>query len=106
MLECQIQAECVQWFRRKFPNYLIFSIPNEAAYKRKTYFDSLGLLNGASDTIAVLPDKILFIEFKTPKGRQSEGQAEFERKITELGFRYTIVRSIDEFKQLIYDNTN
>lgn len=103
MLECQIQAECIQWFRRHYPKYIIFCVPNEAAFKRKSYFDSLGLLNGVSDTIAVLSNTILFIEFKTPKGQQREEQKVFQEKVESLGFIYTIVRSLDQFKELIYD---
>lgn len=101
--EAQIQAGCVEWFRYHFPQYIIFAVPNEAAYKRSSYFSSLGMLNGASDTVIVLPNKVLFVEFKAEKGKQRPEQKIFEEKVTALGFPYSIVRSLEEFKQVIYD---
>ena len=101
--EAQIQASCVEWFRYHFPQYIMFSVPNEAAYKRSSYFSSLGMLNGASDTVIVLPNKVLFVEFKAEKGKQRPEQKIFEEKVTALGFPYSIVRSLEEFKQVIYD---
>ena len=55
------------------------------------------------------PDLIIFIrngrcihcEFKSEKGRQSEEQKNYEKKITSLGYTYVIVRSPDEFISLI-----
>lgn len=101
--EAQIQASCVEWFRYHYPHYLMFSVPNESAYKRSSYFSSLGMLNGVSDTVIVLPNKVLFVEFKSENGKQRPEQKIFEEKVTALGFPYSIVRSLEEFKELIYD---
>lgn len=103
MTEAQIQGQCVEWFRLKYPELLMFSVPNEATYKRSSYFSSLGMLNGVSDTIVMLPEKILFVEFKTPKGKQRPEQEDFQRKVEGLGYSYYIIRSLEEFKELIYD---
>lgn len=100
MKECEIQGRCVEWFRSNFPEWLIFSVPNEAAFKRKQYFDSLGLLNGVSDTIAVKEGEVLFIEFKRDGGKQSNEQKLFQQKVEALGHRYYVVYSLDEFKFL------
>lgn len=104
--ECQLQAKCVEWFRYHFPHYIIFAVPNEAAYKRSSYFSSIGMLNGVSDTIVVLPEKILFVEFKTPKGQQRPEQVEFQKKIESLGYSYHIIRSFDQYKDLINEYTD
>lgn len=101
--ESQIQGQCVSWFRYHFPQYILFAVCNEATYKRSSYFSSIGMLNGVSDTVIVLPNKVLFVEFKAEKGKQRPEQKIFEEKVTALGFPYSIVRSLEEFKQVIYD---
>ncbi len=80
---------------------MIFSVPTEATYKNKYYFQGLGAMSGVSDTIVMLPGHILFVEFKSKKGRQSEEQKIFQHKVESLGFEYFIIRSLDEFMALI-----
>ncbi len=102
MIEAEIQQKCIIHFRNKYcrkgldPRYAIFSVPNEAGYKNKQ-FVSTGLLPGVSDVIAVLPGKVLFLEFKTATGRQSEKQKDFEEIVTNLGHDYFIIRSFEDF---------
>ena len=43
----------------------------------------------------------LFIELKTAKGRQSENQKYYQYVLEEQGYRYGVVRSIEEFIQII-----
>ena len=62
-----------------------------------------GLLAGVSDLIIVIPNKVIFVEMKDAIGRQSPGQIEFEQTVTNLGFEYYLIRSVDEFK-LTIDN--
>jgi hypothetical protein len=45
----------------------------------------------------------LWIEVKLPKGRQSDKQKEFEKIATERGYKYIVVRSMDEFKDGVND---
>ena len=42
--ECDIQAECIQWFKENRKEDIIFSVPNEACFRRKIYFERLGLV--------------------------------------------------------------
>lgn len=100
-VEYGIQSEAVQWFRGTYPEYLIFSVPTEATWRNKYYFEGLGSMAGVSDTIVLMPNTPIFVEFKAPKGRQSAEQKEFQIKIEKLGYRYFIVRSVEEFKELI-----
>lgn len=103
--ECQIQSQCVQWFRFQYPEFIIFSTNNEACFRRITYFNSLGLLNGVSDLIILLPHgKTLFIEMKNKKGRQREEQKTFQEKVEGLGFHYFICRSLEQFQEIINNN--
>jgi len=62
---------------------------------------NIGLLSGASDTIICLPGKVLFVEFKTEIGNQSEKQKEFEQRVKDLGLEYHLIRSLEEFKEKI-----
>jgi hypothetical protein len=101
-LESTIQTEIVVHFRNKYQRNktgLIFSVPNEATRKDKSFF-STGLLKGVSDLIIVLPGRVCFIECKTEKGRQSPEQIEFEQTVTNLGFEYYLVRSKKDFESL------
>lgn len=41
------------------------------------------------------------IELKTEKGRQSDHQRAWQYLMKEQGFEYYIVRSLEEFKELI-----
>lgn len=102
--EHNIQKSVVRWFKREYPNYLIFSTNNEACYTRKTYFTEAGMLTGVSDLVVVLPSKIIFVELKTTKGVQSKKQKDFETKIKYLNFDYYIIRSLEEFQELIKNN--
>lgn len=102
--ECDIQSACITWFRKNINDGIIFSVPNEACYKRKSYFEKLGLLSGVSDTVVILNDKVIFIEFKAPKCYQRPEQRLFEDKIIALGFQYYVVHSVEEFINIINNN--
>lgn len=106
--ENKIQSEAFQWFNNTYclkkhnPRCYIFSVPNEGkSVQEQMYKKMLGMRSGVSDMIVLLPNKILFIEFKDSKGKQSENQKEFQQIVTNLGFEYHLVRSLDEFKCII-----
>jgi len=82
---------------------LIFSIPNggsrnilEAKKLKQT-----GSLAGASDLIVLLKNKCLFVELKIEKGIQSEVQKVFEKNVSNLGFKYHLIRSELDFIGMI-----
>lgn len=101
MKECDLQKTCVSWFRTTYPDYVLFSVSNEGCFKRKPYFESLGMLSGVSDIVVILPSKVLFIEFKALKKYQRPEQKEFQNKCLELGFMYYVCRSLEQFKEII-----
>lgn len=107
--ESVIQAESVAWFKNNYclkhhyPRYEIFSVPNEATWKNNN-FKALGVRNGVSDTVVVLKDRVLFIEFKDLIGKQSKDQIDFENLVTNLNHRYYVVKSVEQFKQLILNH--
>lgn len=98
--EHDIQKSIVRFFRKTYPNYIIFSTNNEACYNN-SYFLESGVLQGVSDLVIVLPNKVLFVELKTQKGVQSKNQKEFQSKLITLGYDYFLVRSLSEFQELI-----
>jgi hypothetical protein len=109
--ENKLQAECYSWYNNTYclkhhnPRGLMFSIPNELAGTNKIGMmqaKATGLLSGVSDTILILPtSELIFIEFKTEIGIQSDAQKEFESRVKEHGYRYELVRSVEQFKNLI-----
>lgn len=102
-IESDIQVACVSWFRMAYPEYLCFSVPNggsrnaiEAANLKRE-----GALAGVADLIVAIQGKVIFIEMKASKGRQSQNQLDFEKKVKLLGFEYVICRSLMEFISII-----
>lgn len=109
MTESSLQQQIYNFFHNTYclkhhnPRCMIFAVPNGGT--RNTMeaitLKATGLLAGVSDLIVVLPNKLLFIEIKTQTGIQSQVQKEFEERITKLGFEYYLIRSLEQFKNLI-----
>lgn len=112
MKENKIQSEAVQWFTNNYclkhhnPKLLCFSVPNEAiqkmAWKQINTFKAMGLKSGVSDVIVLMPNKVLFVEFKAEKGVQTPKQKDFQQAVEALGFEYHICRSVEEFQKTIF----
>jgi hypothetical protein len=68
-------------------------VPNENNYHKI----NSGVLAGVSDVIAIMPNRVIFLEFKTEIGKQSEKQKHFQKDIEALGYEYYIIRSESEF---------
>lgn len=105
MTEAQIQQKIFKWYHNNFclkhhdPQNIIFSVANESSnVKEQMYKKSIGLISGVSDLIVITQSEVIFVEVKTPKGRQSPKQKEFQSKVEALGYRYLIVRSLEDFK--------
>ena len=112
--EARIQADCVLWLWNNLPQtrHLYFCVNNENARsgfetKRQqlvsgSYRKSIGIVAGVSDTILMIPNgryHALCIEFKTETGRQSDVQKSWQRIVESKGYRYVIIRSLEEFKE-------
>ncbi|MEK6879213.1 MAG: hypothetical protein AABY22_06365 [Nanoarchaeota archaeon] len=84
--------------------------------REATVLKATGTLSGVSDIVLIhsfipkgteamnIPDykrKLAFVEIKTEIGRQNIAQMDFERRVADLGYIYRIIRSLDEFKNLI-----
>ena len=104
--EYVLQCQCVEWVKRNYPDYIIFSVPNEATHRNSTYYAKSGVLKGVSDLIIVLPQKVIFVELKAEKGYQRPEQKTFQTKIENLNQKYYICRSLEEFKCIINNELN
>ena len=105
-LEHKLQAACVRWFRLQYPKmkHNLFAVPNGS--KRDVIIGAKlkeeGVLAGVADLILLKSNRFygaLLIEMKTPEGRQSDTQKEWQQKITDDGFKYVIVRSLEDFQR-------
>ena len=96
--EFTIQVEIVDYCRKN--NIICFSVPNEATRNNSKYIKS-GVLAGVSDLICINNGEVLFIECKDDKGKQSDKQKEFENIVLLQGFKYFLIRSLDEFKKIV-----
>lgn len=106
--ESAIQQQCYMWFNNTYclnhhePRLLMFSVPNEGKNAiEQSRKKQIGMLSGVSDTIIIFENRVVFCEFKDDKGKQSDRQKDFQERVEKLGHEYWIVRSLDEFKQLL-----
>lgn len=102
--EIQIQAECYLWFHNTFPELrglLCYNLNNSANPIQGNQNKQLGLQKGRSDMVFYYKGKAYMIEFKTEEGTQQKKQIEWQNKIRGQGFMYFIVRSKEQFKELI-----
>jgi hypothetical protein len=60
----------------------------------------LGCFPGISDLTAMRGGRIVWIEIKTPNGKQNYDQWAFEREVTTNGCEYLIARSVDDVRTL------
>lgn len=107
-LESQMQISCVNWFRYQFPQYqkLLFSVPNGG---RRTATEAKilkaeGVVAGVSDLILLVPSAGFFalcIEMKVKPNKQSDLQKEWHTLVEGYGYKYEVVYSLEEFREII-----
>lgn len=84
-----------------------FHVPNETFIKgahgildvKKKH--ALGLINGAPDFVIAGEGKAVFIELKTPTGRQSDNQKVFEKWCAAKSVPYNICRSWGDVRSVL-----
>jgi len=107
-IESKIQQACVKWFRLQYPNLLLIAIPNGGNRNHITgaILKAEGVMAGAPDLFLFYPSggySGLAIEMKTPKGKQTASQKEWQRLSEEFGYKYIVVRSFDQFRTEIIE---
>ena len=106
--EHRLQTLCVGWFRAQYPamRHKLFAVPNGGYRSPKTAaaMKEEGQLAGVSDLIFLHRNSrygALLIEMKTPEGRQSDRQREWQKAIEAEGYRYVVCRSLEGFRKEI-----
>lgn len=89
--ETKIKKEIKQWLN--LFNWFCFPI-----------LQGMGAYKGISDIIAIKKGVVLFIEVKTPTGKQSDNQKAFEDMIKNSGGHYLIARNYHDVEDYINAN--
>jgi len=107
-IEHSIQVDCINWFRYQYPKLskILFAIPNGSIRDKITAkkLKDEGVVSGVADIILLKANKFyggLAIEMKTPIGKQSPSQKEWQKEAENNGSKYVICRSIDDFMREI-----
>ena len=111
--ESRLQMACVKWFRMQYPQHrkLLFSVPN-GGYRNLATAKRMkleGAVAGVSDLILLIPSHDfhgLCIEMKTPKGRQTDNQKEWQTHVEAHGYIYALARSVEDFQNIVSDYLN
>ena len=103
--ESQFQTSLVTYHYWAVPIAVavLFSVPNAGkrtpqALKRLI---AEGLLAGVSDLILVTASAVVFIELKLKTTKQQDSQEDFQRRVESLGYRYVVIRTLDEYYDLL-----
>lgn len=103
--EERLQQQIFTWHWNTLPEQrgLLFMVHNNPANAREgAKLKAMGMLAGVSDMIYLSPKGTpMFLELKTAEGRQSAVQKQWQETIENAGYRYCIIRSLDDFKKLI-----
>ena len=103
MTEHTLQLKCIAWFRNEFERTgkgIIIPVVNEATYKNNTFV----ICKGASDLIVVMDRMTIFCELKVGANYQSKPQIDFQNVVTNLNHQYFVIRSLEQFQQIIWQN--
>lgn len=115
--ESKLQIAAVRWFDLTYPKLKLnlFSVPNEGSRTpaNGARMKAQGRRAGCADMVLAVPKfesdeyqneiikHALFIEFKADKGKQNENQIAFQKAVENQGYKYIVIRSFDEFKEMI-----
>lgn len=125
--ESKLQQACIRWYDLTYPKMkmLLHAVPNGGArsasqgaiLKREGVRAGVADLFFAKSKFSMPKENLngsnfwwdtsnmqlhgLFIEMKIGKGKQTDAQIAFEKAVTEQGYAYKVVRTFDEFKELI-----
>ena len=118
--ESEIQQVCVFWFRHQYPQYALnlFAVPNGGGRSalEAAIMKGEGVTAGVADVLLLVPSGEyhgLCIEFKKKAYKyvgekvklvvtnQSAPQKEWQKAVEPVGYKYVVVRSLQEFIELI-----
>ena len=107
--ELVLQQKCYKHFHNKYPELrgCMWRVENERDRNKyeQMIAKSTGLVSGVADLNMIYNGTFYGIELKAGKGSQSKSQKKWQKTIEQQGGKYFIIRTEDEFKQLIKDIT-
>ena len=108
-----IEQQIVNWLKGEqmsgnLKSLIWFKVFNEG--RRTVQYQSMmskqGFKSGMSDLVLCWPDRVIFVEIKSKKGRLSASQKLFQLECEERGHKYSVVRSLIEFNKIIKKRLN
>ena len=114
MSEAILQQTLVSMLKQMYPDYVInlslsgISLNGSAKENAQTMYSMVqqGFSRGMPDLLLYLPNgKVLNMELKTDKGKQSADQVDVQNRLTKLGHNYYIIRTVYEAFNAIAEHT-
>lgn len=102
--ELQLQSKSFTHLWNNYPELRgrVFTINNNSENRIKGSINkALGVIAGVSDMVMLIRNTVIWIEWKVESGRQSKQQIEFQKLVESLGMEYHIVRTQEEFIDLV-----
>lgn len=104
--ELRSQSDFFVWHWNTFPSergFLHANNNNSENAIKGSFNMSIGVVPGVADMEYVINGTVIFIEWKSAAGTQSPMQKDFQGKVESQGFKYVILRTLEEGKQLVYE---
>ena len=102
--EYTLQAACVKLFKLLKPQEdgrLFLNLNNPRSRTNGHFLKGIGLTAGVADMTYLSDRGVIFLEFKAPKGKQSLSQKWWQGVVQDAGYRYEIIRSVEDFQRVI-----
>ena len=98
--EVKIQAQIFQYHWNNYPEergLLCYNLNNSANKIQGSQNKAIGLIKGRSDMVYYNNGTAIMIELKNDTGKQSKEQLLWQTTIEKAGFKYLIMRSLQDF---------
>lgn len=114
MTEAILQQTLVSMLKQLYPDYVLnlslsgISLNGSAKENAQTMYSMAqqGFEKGMPDLLLYLPNgKVLNMELKTDKGKQSSDQIDVQHRLTKLGHNYYVIRTVYEAFNAIAQHT-
>jgi len=102
--EGRIHQDCYVWFHNSFPELrglLCYNLNNSRNGIDGARNRSKGVQAGRADFTFYYHREAVMIEIKDEKGKQSHEQRVWQKVVESHGFRYTLCRNFEEFKEVV-----
>lgn len=97
--ESALQQRCATYLTYCYSQYFWNHSPNEGQRSDRlgAILKKMGMQKGWPDMEILHHGTVLFVEFKTPKGKQSPEQKNVQKILEKMGYVYLICRTYEEF---------